>query len=260
MEPEEYQKNYELEDWHWWFVGRQCTVKNLLQKFVRPGGSQRILDVGCGTGAMTKFLGQYGGVAGVDISEIALGFCRKRDLDSLFQASALDLPFADNSFELVTAFDVVYHKWVVDDLEALEEFHRVCKNDGLLLITACAFDFLRGEHDVAVHGARRYTRGELVGKLKRAGFEVEKATYTNMLLFPIVLTNRLWGKLRPSRKEAKSDLVPVNRFLNTVLAWISKVEAFSLKRIDLPYGSSVVCMARKRRAEALVGANQMAVA
>ena len=260
MEPEEYQRNYDLEDWHWWFVGRQCTVKNLLQKFVRPSGSQRILDVGCGTGAMTKFLGGYGGVAGVDISEIALAFCRKRDLDSLFRASALELPFADNSFELVSAFDVVYHKWVEDDLEALKEFHRVCKNDGLLLITACAFDFLRGEHDVAVHGARRYTRGELTEKLKRAGFEVEKATYTNALLFPLVLTNRLWQRVRRSEGRAKSDLVPVNRYLNTVLAWISKLEAFSLKRIDFPFGSSVVCVARKRGAGTLVDAKQMAVA
>lgn len=245
MEPEEYQRNYDLEDWHWWFVGRQSTVRNLLQKFVRPRGNQRILDVGCGTGTMTKFLGQYGGVAGVDISEIALGFCRKRDLDSLLRATALALPFADNSFELVTAFDVVYHKRVEDDLKALKEFHRVCKNNGLLVITACAFDFLRGEHDVAVHGARRYTLGELKGKLKRAGFEVEKATYTNALLFPLVLTNRLWGKLRRSRRRAKSDLGPVNRYLNTVLAWISKLEAFSLKRIDFPFGSSVVCLARR---------------
>lgn len=249
MEPEEYQRNYDVEDWHWWFAGRQSAVRNLLQKFMKRGGGQRILDVGCGTGAMTKFLGQCGEVAGVDISEIALGFCQKRELNNLFRASALNLPFADNSFDLVTAFDVVYHKWVEDDLEALKEFCRVCKENGQLLITACAFDFLRGGHDIAVHGARRYTRGELVEKLERVGFEVEKASYANAILFPLVLASRLWERVRRSKGSGESDLGPVNRYLNRVLTWISTLEALMLKRIDFPLGSSVVCVASKRGGE-----------
>ena len=247
MEPEEYQKNYDLEDWHWWFVGRQNMVRSLLQKFVGIEGSQRILDVGCGTGGMTKFLGQYGTVMGMDISEIALGFCKKRELDDLFRASALKLPFADSSFDLVTAFDVVYHKWVEDDLEALKEFYRVCKDNGLLLITACAFDFLRGEHDVAVHGARRYTRRELVGKLERAGFEVEKASYANAFLFPLVLASRLWERVRRSQGRGKSDLGLVNRYLNKVLTWIYTGEASMFKGFNLPFGSSVICVASKHK-------------
>jgi len=247
MEPEEYQKNYDLEDWHWWFVGRQNMVRNLLQKFVGPGDNHRILDIGCGTGGMTKFLGQYGTAMGMDISEIALRFCKKRELNDLFRASALNLPFADDSFDLVTAFDVVYHKWVEDDLQALTEFHRVCKDNGLLLITACAFDFLRGEHDVAVYGARRYTRGELKGKLEMAGFEVKKASYANAFLFPLVLASRFWERVRHSKGRARSDLGPVNRYLNKVLTWIYTGEASVLKGINLPFGSSVICIASKQK-------------
>ncbi len=250
MEPEEYQKNYELEDWHWWFLARQNMVRNLLPEFVNLRDDQRILDVGCGTGGMTKFMGQYGRVVGVDVSEIGLSFCQKRGLNDLFRASALGLPFADCSIDLVTAFDVVYHKGVEDDLEALKEFHRVCKENGLLLVTACAFDFLRGKHDVAVHGARRYTRGELVRKLERAGFEVKKATYANALLFPLVLASRLWERVRRSRERAKSDLGPVNRYLNMVLTWICKGETSLLKGADLPLGSSVVCLASKNKRDA----------
>lgn len=245
METEEYERMYRMEDWYWWFVGKRNFAKSLLDRYVRLGNGATILDVGCGTGAMLKFLNTFGMAVGVDISEVAMEFCRKRELIRLVQASALELPFDDSSFDLITAFDVLYHKWVNDDLRALGEFYRVCKPGGWILITDSAFRFLLSEHDIAVHARTRYTAGELGGKMVASGFNIEKISYTNMSLFPLVLMIRLYKKMFRSKRRARSDLQPLNPVLNKALIALLQVEAVLLQKFGLPFGSSVVCVARK---------------
>jgi SAM-dependent methyltransferase len=144
VEIEEYEKTYNLEDSYWWFVGKRRIAQNLIEEFVPLNQREAILDVGCGTGATMCFLDHYGRAYGMDISETALCFC---------------LPFADDSFSLITAFDVLYHREVVDDLTALREFHRVCKKGGSVLISEPAFDFLWSGHDLAYHSKRRVKTG-----------------------------------------------------------------------------------------------------
>ena len=122
MEVEEYEKMYNLEDSYWWFVGKRRIAQNLIEEFVPLNRRAAVLDVGCGTGATMCFLDHYGRAYGIDISETALCFCQQRALSGLSRASALGLPFADNSFSLITAFDVLYHEEIVDDLMALREF------------------------------------------------------------------------------------------------------------------------------------------
>src|SRR6185295_13074195 len=76
----------EVEGSHWWFVGRRAILESFLQQIVtrfRPSDSPNglnILDVGCGTGANISMLAQYGKAQGVDISDEALEFCRRKGL------------------------------------------------------------------------------------------------------------------------------------------------------------------------------------
>ncbi|MGQ9627780.1 MAG: class I SAM-dependent methyltransferase [Anaerolineae bacterium] len=232
---------YELEDSYWWFVGKRRIARNLLDGLRLPGQGP-ILDVGCGTGAMMQFLARYGQVHGLDISETALHFCRKRKLSNICQASILHLPFADRTFSLITAFDVLYHKQVEDDIAALRELNRVSQSGGYLLVTDSAFKFLWSEHDVATHARQRYTLGELKEKLERAGFRLEKGSYANALLFPVVFIMR---KFPIKAVEGYSDLRPINPYLNRVLTAIYGFEASLMRRISFPFGTSVVCLARK---------------
>jgi len=160
MEPEEYEKMFALEDTHWWFLGKRAMVKRYLDLYYNPDKRHRILDVGCGIGGMQRLLGDYGGVSGVDLNLNALRYAKgKCGKDTcICQASALSLPFKDGSFSLVTAFDLLYHRNITDDTQALSELWRVCRKGGYLLVTDPAFEFLRSTHDAATHARHRYTK------------------------------------------------------------------------------------------------------
>jgi SAM-dependent methyltransferase len=245
VEIKEYEKMYNLEDSYWWFVGKRHIAQNLIEEFIPLNQREAILDVGCGTGATMCLLDHYGRAYGMDISETALGFCQERALERLSRASALRLPFADSSFSLVTAFDMLYHEEVIDDLTALREFHRVCKEGGSVLISEPAFNFLWSWHDVAYHGKRRYVARELKSKLEQVGFQVVKLSYSNALLFPFIFAFRMWKRLSKPSPETRSDLKPLNPYLNKALVAVYNLEASLVCKTRLPLGSSLVCVARK---------------
>src|SRR5512136_3383143 len=165
---------YELEDSYWWFVGRRRMIQALLERGVPSAPGQLILDVGCGTGGNLEFLAHWGHGVGVDLSPLPLDFARRRELPRLAQASGLALPYADGVFDLVTAFDVLYHRWITDDERALGECFRVLRPGGWLLITDSALPALWSQHDEIYHARQRYTLGDIRGKLCQAGFTLHK--------------------------------------------------------------------------------------
>src|SRR5260370_39392094 len=142
----------------------------VLNQYLGPNGAhgRRILDVGCGTGTMLTHLASCGKAAGVDIDEEAIGFCRERGLQDVRLGEAANLPFADGSFDLVTALDVVEH--LDDDVGALVEMKRVLRPDGHILVTVPAHRFLWGDQDEVNMHKRRYTAPELRRRLAESGF------------------------------------------------------------------------------------------
>lgn len=245
MDFEEYAKMYELEGSHWWFRGKRKIARNMITRYASLAPEDWILDVGCGTGGMMELLSEYGRPLGLDICSIGLEFACERGLGSLTQGTALTLPFADETFGLITAFDVLYHERVEDDLEALREFCRICRPGGILLLTDSALPILRSQHDEAYHASRRYTASELRRKVTQAGFEVEKLTYVNTLLLPFVFLVRLWKRYVHNGNVPTSDLWAMPAWLNAVLYAIYSLEATLITRVNLPIGSSLVCVARK---------------
>jgi len=241
----EYRKMYEFEDSHWWFRGKRAIVKNMIARFATPARDARVLDVGCGTGANLELLAQFGSAYGVDIHPLALELSRRRGLVRLSRASALALPFADARFDVVTALDVLYHRRVSDLEVTLRELFRVCKPGGLLVVTDSALEELRSSHDVAYHGARRFRRGELSARLEAAGFAIVKASYMNSLLFPIAVVARVADRLRPRAAAPHSSLERVHPAMNRVLTHVYGLESRILRGTDLPFGLSVLLVARK---------------
>ena len=232
---------FAVEDGHWWFAGKRRLVGVLLDALRLPADA-RILDVGCGTGGMFQLLRRYGSPVGVDQSEIALSFSRRRTLQ-VARAILPDLPFRDETFDLVTIFDVLYHRRVDDDVAAARELRRVLKPGGALVVTDSALAFLRGAHDVAMHGARRYTTSEIRKKLTDAGFEVRRASYANCLLFPVAAPWRLLQRL--TSREAHSDVAPAPAWVNRTLGGVYATEAWLLRRMNLPIGTSIAAVATK---------------
>lgn len=250
MHPSEYQRLFENEQQHWWFRARRAITQALLDHYLTPvRGRRRILDAGCGTGGNLQLLRRYGRVVGLDLSPLALSLARTRTTDgiSLSRGSLLALPFADERFHLVTAFDVLYHQWVSDDVAAMAELRRVLKPGGLFLMTDSAWRRLRGPHDEINLARERYEVPELRARLHRAGFEPLRVSYANALLLPLVLAVRAARRLAP-RGEATphSDVSPVPEPLNSLLYAVYRSEAALLPYVNLPRGSSVVAIARRR--------------
>src|SRR5512143_4128297 len=102
MNLEEYEVMYQVEDHHWWYLGMEQITCCLLERYLpQTGSTLKILDAGCGTGAVMKYLCQYGEVTGFDYAAEALRFSQKRGHARLVQASVLEIPFAPELFDLI---------------------------------------------------------------------------------------------------------------------------------------------------------------
>ncbi len=244
MNIEEYEVMYQVEDHHWWYLGMEHITRHLLDRYLpQAEPAVKILDGGCGTGAVMKYLCRYGEVTGFDFAAEALHFSRKRGHTRLVQASVLEIPFASDLFDLIVSFDVICERGV-NDAQALCEFARILRPGGLVMLRLPAYDWLRGKHDVATHILHRYTRGEIGAKLRASGFTPLSLSYANMFLFPIALAKRLSERLL-SPHQTGSDLTLDPGPLNGSLAAILSAEAPLIGNFGLPFGLTVVAVGRK---------------
>jgi SAM-dependent methyltransferase len=248
MYPDEYRVMFEIEDDYWWYRGLRELIRNLLAQYA-PASSlhRRILDVGCGTGANLKLLQSYGNAIGVDISAEAIGFCRARGIPEsrMFLASAIDLPFSDSQFDLAVSFEVLCN--LRDDLAAFREVARVLKPGAPFIVGLPAYQWLWSMHDVAVGHQRRYDAPEVHRKLSEAGFKIQRLTYANAMLLPLIAAVRL---LRRRAAEAPdgvhSDLVPLPGIINRFLTALFVAEMRVVSRVNLPVGVTLIAVARKK--------------
>ena len=268
MKHEEYERMYRFEDRYWWFIARRHLITSLLETCYPRAGQLRILDIGCGTGAMLDDLKPFGDVVGADFSPEALQFCVTRGAPAeLARADVRRLPFADSSFDVVTAMDIIEH--IDDDKAAASEIFRVLKPGGRLLVTVPAFSSLWSEHDEALHHFRRYTTPHLKDLFQRVGLSVDKLSYTVTTLFaPIwvyrqlsnVFRHKLFSRLllgKPSSGEKQANLVNFSGPVNTALLALSQWETRLVHSRSLPFGVSVVCIAHKPGSAAAGGTKKV---
>lgn len=243
MQQHTYPIMYQVEGEHWWFVGRRQIIESFVEQIFRDGKNPkpRILDVGCGTGANLEMLAHYGTAEGVDVSPDALAFCRERGLTNLSEGPAENLPFPDQTFDLVTGLDLVEH--LDSDVAGLREMHRVLKPGGRILLFVPAFMFLWGVQDDISHHRRRYTLKELRRAVTEAGFTIERDTYANITFFTPILLGRALMRLTGFRPASENNLNV--SALNGVLAPILGFERHILRRFKFPWGVSAICVARK---------------
>src|SRR5258707_6595744 len=243
MQQHTYSIMYQVEEHHWWFIGRRRIIESFVAAACREIGKlqPRILDVGCGTGANLQMLAQFGLAEGVDVSTEALDFCRARGLSKVKQGAAETLPYEDASFDLVTGLDVVEH--LDDDIAGLKEMRRVLRPDGRALLFVPAFMFLWGVQDDISNHRRRYTLKQLKDVVKKAGFEVERATYVNLSFFTPIFLGRLFMRATGLRPESENNITI--GFLNGVLGKLLAAERGPLRYMNFPFGVSIICVARR---------------
>ena len=241
------------EDAHWWFASRTRALLGILDRCL-PKGSLRVLDVGCGAGNMTHRLSRYGRVKGIDQNPIPLKVACRRGYDAQL-ASAEAIPFHDDAFDLVAALDLVEH--CRDDLEVLRQCYRICSPGGHIVITVPAYQWLWSNNDVINHHFRRYTARRLKTLLDQVGFRTRRMTYNNTIIFPLAvgLTLMRRGKREPELATPETDqeayqveMEPAPSLLNAVLTAVGWVEAQLLRWVNLPFGTSIICIAQKAEA------------
>lgn len=252
MERSEYETMAAVELRHWWYGGMRAISAALLDPLYRARRDLRILDAGCGTGGDAMFLRRYGTVVGLDYAAEAVELAANRVPNGVVRGSVLELPFADNNFDLVTSYDVLYHRAVPDEAPALAEARRVLRPGGRLLLRLPAYEWLRSRHDRQVHTRRRYTAPAAVQLLEQAGFYVERTSYVLSLLFPLPAAARLLERFRPAAGDS-SAMEPPRGPLNAALRAPMALEAAWLGLGGtFPYGLSVVCLAHSGKLERLV--------
>lgn len=232
-----------VEGAHWWFVGRRRIIESFLRDICLKLDTPlpQILDVGCGTGANLEMLAHFGKVQGVDVSPDAVAFCRDRGLNNVREGEAEKLPFADGSFDLVTALDVVEH--LDDDRLGLREMLRVLRPGGMALLFVPAFMFLWGVQDDVSNHRRRYTMSTLKQAVEDSGFVVERATYANLTFFAPILAGRLLMRATGLRPASENNINV--GFLNGILGRVLGAERLLLHKMNLPIGVSAICIARR---------------
>jgi SAM-dependent methyltransferase len=234
---------------HFWFRGFRAFITPVVRRAIGGREAARLLDCGCGTGANVELLRRFGHAFGFDVSDTAIQLAREHGRRTIARGSVTAAPFMGDRFDLVTSFDVLY---ALDDRAehmALLEMYRLVKPGGYVLITVAALEALRGDHSVLSHEVRRYRREDLRNRVTAAGFAVRRITYAFASLFAPLLAARTWQRRRglsreddqAATREISVPVAPVNAAVSIAL----QLEAAWLRWLDLPFGSSLICLAQK---------------
>ena len=232
-----YPEMFAQEQSHFWFLGKQAYLRKVLQHIGKK--SANILDMGCGTGGTTQVISNWGNVIGIEKHHTAASFARKRNI-KVIEASIHRIPKPNESVDIITILDVLYHKGVNEN-KALQEAYRLLKPNGYVIIMDCALPQLWSHHDEIMDAKYRYTKNKLQEFVHNAGFRTTHLQYIYGSIFPLILLNRLVLK----RHKGKESLPILSPLLNRTLTLLLSIEA-ALFPVWKPFlGSSILLVAQK---------------
>src|SRR5512133_1960829 len=249
MDESVYHLHYEQEESHWWFAARAVIVRRIIDRYgnLKPGDT--ILDIGCGTGAILKSLSDRYRAVGIDLSPLAVEYSKKRGLTEVFEMPVEQFPRDRYDVRAALLLDVIEH--IDDDLSVLESTREIVEPDGRVIITIPAHHWMWSAHDLLHHHKRRYSVESLRDLLDRAGLEPVKFTYYNTMLFPVAAAVRLLDRRkRPTISATKLDMP--SPLANQVLRTIFASERFLVPRLNLPFGVSLLAVAKPKSGRPLI--------
>ena len=240
------------EERHFWFRGFRWFVQPLIRRALGGTTRARVLDCGCGTGANLALFTPFGTSYGFDQSAFGLQTGHDLGRQGLVRASAAAVPVASQAFDLVTSFDVLY---TLDDHDERAghrgDVSRRLRPGGYVLINDAAMPMLRGDHSVLSHERRRYTRDTLARLVTAAGFRIAQdhvaGTPSTRWCLCRCSPSRLFHRARGLSAEANATAeisIPAAP-INTALSALLFVESVWLRAGANPFGSSLLCLARK---------------
>jgi ubiquinone/menaquinone biosynthesis C-methylase UbiE len=209
----------------------------------------KILNVGAATGATSEMLSKYGKVTSLEYDEFCCKFLKEKTGIEAINASLTELPFENNSYDMICAFDVIEH--IENDNKAVEEIYRVLKPKGKYFITVPAFQSLWSNHDVVNHHFRRYKKKQLNKLIESTNLKIDHSTYFNFWLFiPISITRFILNNI-PRKKDSNlsgsdNEILQSSNIINRILYRIFHSEKFLLRiNIKFPFGISILTIGYK---------------
>lgn len=243
MNIEMYRIFFQIQKKHWWFATKKSIILDTILRHTKSKHFDAILDIGCGSGLMLNSLERIGNTSGMDMSDAAIQFSSEIFKGAIKKGSLPnDVPYPSNSFSLVTALDVIEH--IDDDLASLASIKNLLRENGKAIITVPAYMSLWSHFDELNEHKRRYTLEELRQKLLGAGFKIEKISYYNTLLFPVVYIVRKLNNLMG--RNGSSDIDMPSTIMNSALKAIFGFEKFILRYWNMPFGVSILAVVKKQ--------------
>ena len=243
MRDELYQEMFEMEQRHWWFAAKHRIVENLLARMLpqREGERRKIADLGCGCGMLLYRLKDRYDVVGVDGSPKAIEFCAVRNVPVKLGEFPQSIPLKSETYDGVLLLDVLEH--LERDVETAQAASKLLRPGGILMCTVPAYQWLWSPRDEHHQHFRRYSARRFRELMNVTGLKLELLSFFNTWLFPIAAAGRLAAKLRKS--DGMKDLRVPPKPINTTLATVFASERRLLGRIPLPFGLSLIGVARK---------------
>jgi SAM-dependent methyltransferase len=248
MDQRFYQEYFKLEREGWWFKARLSILENYCKDMI-TNPDMKILNVGAATGATSEMLSKYGKVTSLEYDEFCCKFLKEKTGIEAINASLTELPFENNSYDMICAFDVIEH--IEDDNKAIEEIYRVLKPKGKYFLTVPAFQSLWSNHDVVNHHYRRYKRKPFNKLIENTNLKIDYSTYFNFWLFiPISLMRFILNNI-PRKKDSNSsgsdnEIMQSSNIINGILYKIFYSEKFLLRlNIKFPFGVSILTIGYK---------------
>jgi SAM-dependent methyltransferase len=235
-------QTHAVEDRHWWYRGRRRVLERVIGELdLAP--DPRILDAGCGSGRNMVELARRGAVTGVELAEASAALARGRGAGEVTEGSVMEMPFAEDSFDLAVCLDVIEH--LPDDRGALRELRRVIAPGGALVVTVPAYQWLWSGHDEANQHCRRYNRAGLLQAATDAGWGCARMTHFNALLLPVAIVLRALDRFNRRATESSLDLWVPPAPLNWALQQPLNLEAAVIARGgEIPAGLSLLAVLR----------------
>lgn len=242
MNKEAYKELIATQNTHWWYCGKKAIVNHFFDKYNKRN-NPKILDLGCGTGALLETLKHKGNVCGVEYEKSAVDYCNEHFGHNVKLGYLPDnVPFENENFDVIVSCDVLEH--VEDDVSSIKTIYNLLTNDGVAILTVPALKCLWSYNDEFVQHKRRYNKKDFIHKVENSGFKVEYCTYYNSLLFPPIYLVRKFKNIFNIKSPDLSE-TPNDGIINAILKKIFLFEISLLKKIHLPIGVSLLIVARK---------------
>ncbi len=236
-----------VEDTHFWYKARREIIESVLQSHQLINKSFSVLEIGSANGTNIQyFKSKFNIIKGSEINTEAINIAQQKNPEIEFNNGWLphNIGFGDEKFDLIFLLDVLEH--VEDDFSALVEIKKRLKDNGKLILTVPAYQFLFGKFDVDSFHFRCYNMTSISKLIRQSGLKVNFNSYFNFWLFPLVLISRLIEKLL--NKSSGHAVTNQNASLTNKLFYkiMSSEKNWFGNKYKFPFGSSIILVAESK--------------